>query len=233
MIAEVTVLRSQPETPSTHAVRFTKPQGFRFLPVQFVGLEFDTDEGPIEYPMSLACSPTKDYLEFAVRRSESPWKRAFCSLEPGDEAEVDGPYGHFVLDEARPAVLVAGGIGITPLKGMLEYGTDKALPLDMALVYSNKSPEEIVFRRELDDLARHNPRSRILYTITRPEKAQPWDGRVGRIDAALLREAAKGLEDPVHYVCGKPEMVEGVVRLLRDLGVPPSRMRWEEFFGYA
>lgn len=234
MIAKVEVLESRRLTPTTHDVRFSKPEGFRFLPVQFCGLEFDTEEGPIEYTMSLACSPTKDYLEFGARiASGSPWKRAFGALKPGDEAEVDGAYGHFVLDESRPAVLVAGGIGITPLKGMAEYAADKALPQPMVLVYSNRTPEEIAYRGDLDALAKENPRFRVVHTITRPGEAkEPWKGRTGRIDPALLAEAAKGLKDPAYYVCGTPEMVVEAFQMLRGLGVPAQRIVHERFLGY-
>jgi ferredoxin-NADP reductase len=73
--------------------------------------------------MSLATSPTRPHLQYAVRVSSSWYKRAFAALQPGDDVAVFGPIGDFVLDETRPAILVAGGIGVTPLKGMAEYAT--------------------------------------------------------------------------------------------------------------
>ncbi|SRR5581483_4539897 len=232
MIARVKVLQSRRLTPTTHAIRIERPRGFEFRPVQFVGLEIETDEGSVEYPMSMASSPTRDWIEFGARvASGSPWKRAFAALRPGDTVEIDGPYGRFVLDETRPAVFVAGGIGITPLKGMMEYATDKALPLDITLLYSNRTPEEIAFREEIDALAARNPRLRVVHTLTRA--AAGWAGRVGRIDEALLREAAKGLRDPAFYVCGLPAMVEDMERHLAAMGVPPARVVSEEFYGYG
>jgi glycine betaine catabolism B len=66
--------------------------------------------------MSLATSPTRPHLEYAVRLSDSPYKLAFAALQPGDEVLVCGPIGDFVLHEMRPAILIAGGIGMTPLK---------------------------------------------------------------------------------------------------------------------
>lgn len=226
------MLASRVVTPTIHAIRFARPPGFAFRPVQFCGVELATDEGGIEYPMSLASSPTRDHLEFGARISASPWKRAFAALRPGDEAEVDGPYGHFVLDERRPAVLVAGGIGISPLKGMMEYATDRGLPIRIAFVYSNRTPAEIAFRAELDALAATNPRLRILHTVTRPAVGDGWRGRTGRIDASLLRDATGDLEEPAFYLCGKPAMVAGVRDQLRELGVPGRRILYEEFWGY-
>jgi len=233
MISRVRVLESTRVTPTVHDVKFEKPAGFEFAPVQFCGLEIVTRRGPIEYPMSLACSPTRPYLEFGARISDSPWKEAFAGLEPGDDAEVDGAYGHFVLNETSPAVLVAGGIGITPLKGMAEYAADRQLPLDLRLVYSNRTREEIVYRSELDDLTRQNPRFEVLHTLTQAAGDRSWTGRRGRIDAALLRTASHGLSDPRYYVCGKPGMVQDTYRNLLQLGVPADRVLYEVFRGYG
>src|SRR5207245_10710148 len=101
-------------------------------------------------PMSLATSPTRPHLEYAVRLSDSPYKRAFAGLQPGDETRVFGPIGDFVLHETRPAVLLAGGIGITPLKGMAEYAAANTLPITIRLVYCHRREAELADRHELD-----------------------------------------------------------------------------------
>ena len=102
--------------------------------------------------MSLATSTTRPHLEYGVRLSESAFKRAFAALQPGDTVVVQGPLGHYLLDTSRPAVLVAGGIGITPLKGMAEYAADRTLPIPVRLVSSNRTEEEIIFKEELQAL---------------------------------------------------------------------------------
>jgi ferredoxin-NADP reductase len=231
-IARVRVLASTRVTPTVHSVKFEKPPEFRFEPVQFCGVEFATDAGSIEYPMSLACSPTRPYLEFGARLSDSPWKRAFAALRPGDEAEVDGAYGHFLLDETSPAVLVAGGIGITPLKGMAEFAADRQLPIEMRLVYSNRVEEEIAYRHELVELTRQNPRFRVLHTLTRTLEESTWAGRRGRIDADLLARVSRGLSNPSYYACGTTGLVQEAYRALLSLGVPADRVHYEVFRGY-
>ena len=233
MIARVRVLESRRLTPTVHGVKFEKPAGFLFAPVQFCGLELSTSDGRIEYPMSLACSPTTPYLEFGARVSESPWKQAFAALRPGDEAEVDGAYGDFVLDESSPAVLVAGGIGITPLKGMAEYAADRQLPINVRLVYSNRDEGEIAYRSELEALTRQNPSFQVVHTLTRASEDSSWTGRRGRIDADLLAQTSRGLSSPTYYVCGKPWMVQDTFRMLRGLGVTDNRINYEVFRGYA
>jgi ferredoxin-NADP reductase len=225
------VVSSRPLTPTTRAIEVEKPNAFRFRPTQFTFLQLMTDEGMDARPMSLATSPTRPHLEYAIRLSDSPYKRAFAALQPGDEVRVFGPIGDFVLHETRPAVLVAGGIGVTPLKGMAEYAADKALPIPIRLVYSNRNEDEIVYRPELDSLEKQNPNFRVLHTLTRTTDGG-WRGRTGRIDRELLQEAARGLPDPIYYVSGTPSMVVGTLRILRGLDIPDADLEVEAFRGY-
>ena len=227
------MLQSIQETPTVRSLKLEKPPGFEFAPVQFCGLEIATREGSLEYPMSLACSPTRPYLEFGARVSGSPWKEAFAGLRPGDTAEIDGAYGHFILDESAPAVFVAGGIGITPLKGMAEYVTDRGLPLEVRLVYSNREATEIAYRAELEALARQNPHFRVYHTLTREPEGSDWSGRRGRIDPGLLAEATGDLDQPRYYVCGTPAMVQATYGMLQAQGVGKDRILFEVFRGYG
>jgi glycine betaine catabolism B len=229
---ETTVVASRRLTSLAHGIALKKPAGFSFRPTQFTFLSLRTDEGLDVRPMSIATSPTRPDLEYAIRVSDSPFKRAFASLRPGDEVMVNGPFGNFVLNEDRPAVLLAGGIGITPLKGMAEYASDNALRIPVALVYSNRSEEEIAYRAELDELERRNPRFRVLHTLTGGDVARGWRGSVGRIGAPQLQEAARGLDRPVYYICGKPSMVAEMLSLLSGSGVPDEDMKVEVFRGY-
>ena len=229
---ETTVVSSHRITPSVHDITLRKPSGFSFLPVQFTFLTLMTEMGSDTRPMSLAASPTRPYIEYGVRLSDSPYKRAFASLQPGDEVVVRGPFGDFVLDEERPAVLVAGGIGITPLKGMAEYAVDKRLDIPVRLLYSNRSLDEIAYKKELEELVRKNPAFRILNTLTGERVPEEWEGLRGRISPSLLRKAAEGLDRPVYYFCGKPSMVSAVYDMLLRMNVPEEDMRAEVFRGY-
>jgi ferredoxin-NADP reductase len=226
------VVSSRQLTPTTRAIEVEKPNAFHFRPTQFTFLQLQTEEGMDARPMSLATSPTRPHLEYAIRLSDSPYKRAFAALQPGDEVRVFGPIGDFVLHESQPAILVAGGIGVTPLKGMAEYAADKALPIPIRFVYSNRSEDEIVYRDELEALARQNPNFRVLHTLTRTTD-HGWQGRTGRIDRELLQETARGLVDPIYYVSGTPSMVVGTLQLLRALEVPDDDLEVEAFRGYG
>ncbi|WP_332897344.1 ferredoxin--NADP reductase [Haladaptatus sp. CMSO5] len=183
--------------------------------------------------MSLASSPTRDYLEYGVRVSASAFKQAFVNLGPGDEVLVEGPRGHFILNPERDTVLIAGGIGITPLKGMAEYATDTQLDIPIRLIYSNRTADEIAYRDELDTLVESNPQFEVIHTLTREPEASEWTGRRGRVDRSLVEAVASELETPIFYLCGTPEMVRGLWDILQLMGVPPERIMYEQFWGYT
>jgi ferredoxin-NADP reductase len=231
---EARVVRSRPLTPTTHGIEVEKPAGFKFQPTQFTFLQLETPDDVAARPMSLATSPTRSHLEYGVRMSDSAFKRAFAALQSGDTVLVQGPLGHYILDASRPAVLVAGGIGITPLKGMAEYAADRSLPIPVHLVYSNRTVEEIVYREELEALARGNPNFKVLYTLTRPAPGS-WGGRTGRIGfrADLLADAADGLDRPIYYLCGAPGFIEACYQSLVNSGVAEVDIRFEVFRGYG
>jgi ferredoxin-NADP reductase len=126
-------------------------------------------------------------------------------------------------------VLVAGGIGITPMKSMLEHAVDAELSTPITLLYGSHSPGEIAFRGEIDELARRNARIRVVHTVSQPDAG--WTGRVGRLGAELLVEAGEQ-GGAIYYVAGPPEMVGETLRNLQALGVARERVKYEIFRGY-
>ncbi len=225
------VLQTREETPSVRSIRLRKPAGFTFQASQAVLLTLNTPVGVTARPFSIASSPVRDYLEFAARRSSSDFKRAFFTLSTGDDVQIRGPRGHFLLRSHAPAVLVAAGIGITPLKSMIEYATDVRLSTPLTLVYGSHSLEEIVFQTDLDALAKANSNLDVVCSVSEPSGR--WAGRVGRIDEGLLRETSRDRPDAIYYLAGPPTMVEQLHRAVLAIGIPDARILYEVFRGYA
>ena len=229
---------SQSETRDVTTFRFDPPDaGFTWragqnLVMTIPGLS--DPRGPTR-PFTISSSPTEGgVVAVSTLVRPSPFKQHLAALAPGDTVENEAVEGEFVLEPGRPGLMLAGGIGVTPFRSMLKFAVDTRLEKPLVLVYSSKTPEDIVFRSELEEFARRNPAIRVLHTITRPEQAQePWSGRTGRIDAELLREAMRGIRHPLVYVAGPPGFVVESRRLLAEgVHVSSDDIRTDEFEGY-
>ena len=236
--AVLPLIESRRESPTVMTFRFsTHGQEFPYLSNQAVRLALPGVDDPwgAVRSFSLSSSPSEaGELAVTCKITDTSFKQALSRLRPGDPAEVFGPLGAFLFDGTRPSVFIAGGIGISPFRGMLRFASDTGNTAEKRLLYSARVPEELVFREELDGFARSSPHVQVLYTITRPsESPQSWDGRVGRIDAAWIRDVAEPLDRPKFYVVGLPEMVDPVVAMLGEsLGIPEDDIDYEVFRGY-
>jgi ferredoxin-NADP reductase len=222
----VPVVGVRAETPTILSLRVERPRRFHHRAGQFAVLRLHTDEGPDLRPLSIASAPDADVVEFATRVGPSAFKRAFAALAPGDTVKLSRPLGSFRLDPKRPAVMVSGGIGITPLRSMLLAATSAGQDAPIRLLSSNRTADEIPYRRELADLSRRHPALRITWVLSgSPTGSSEGDVRFGRIDEDLLRQPIEDLPDAVFYLTGPAAMVSTLSALLHDLGVPKSRVR--------
>jgi ferredoxin-NADP reductase len=165
----------------------------------------------------------------------SAFKRGLASVPIGTRVELKGPSGSFTLhrNPRRTAVILAGGIGITPFRSILVDAAHRKLPHRIYLFYSNRRPEDAPFLDELRGLEAQNPNFRFIPTMTQPERSgREWRGEVGKIGPELLARHLQNLESPIYYVAGPPEMVKGLRRMLEGSGVDPDDIRTEEFDGY-
>lgn len=223
------------ELPASATTPAEGKKPFSFKPGQYCMLSLGEEEAR---SLSIACSPTRalsqNYLQFATRNTGSAFKKLWGELKPGDLVKISGPFGRFVLDETQPKIaFLSGGIGITPVKSMLEYACDKQLPTKLVLLYSNRKPEDIPFRSELFELAAANPNFQLVHTLTQAEASQqPWDGRRGKINEALVKETLPGFSEWLYYSCGPPAMVGAMTQLLQGMGVAQERIKTENFEGY-
>ena len=153
----------------------------------------------------------------------------------GTKVKVEGPFGDLRLHHAaRPAVLLAGGIGVTPFRSILvETIGGGTLPYPVILFHANRRPEDAAFADEFRSLARRDPNLAYVPTMTAVDwVGAGWGGERGRIDAAMLRRHLDGVADAIYYIAGPPGMVQAVRAMLIESGVDEDDVRIEEFTGY-
>jgi ferredoxin-NADP reductase len=223
----------------TMAFYFEKPAGFEFRAGQFSNFTLidppETDaEGNLR-SFSIASAPAEERLMVATRMRDTAFKRVLKSVAPGTELKMDGPFGSFTLHGARsrPAVFVAGGIGITPFRSMILDATEKNRDQRLFLFYSNRRPEDAAFLTELQEIAKRDASFQCIGTFTDLEKSQlPWEGETGWIDQPMLARHLSELAAPIYYSAGPPAMVAAMREMLLRAGVDEDDIRTEDFAGY-
>lgn len=181
---------------------------------------------PLRKPYSIASAPSEvrrhAVLELLLLVDDSGGPDPHLErATAGTTLDVEGPFGSFGLDHAVPdaALLVAGGTGIAPLRSMIVEWLGAARAPRLALVYSARSSDELAYRDELEAV---QTSGRLSLDLTVTREGEPWTGRRGRIDEALL---AKALPSPRAHVvvCGPPRLVDDVRSALPRLGVAEER----------
>lgn len=217
----------------TMLFKFEKPAGFEYRAGQSIDLTLmDPPETDAEGNMrayTLASSPFEDHLVIATRLRDTAFKRVLKSLEPGAPLAFEGPFGSFTLRNttAKPAVFLAGGIGITPFRSMIRQSLHEKTGHAMMLFYFNRTPIDAPFLEELSKL--QNNVFKMIVTMTRDET---WEGERGYITQELLRKYVPDLAAPIYYIAGPPKMVAGMYQMLVAAGIDTDNVRTEEFSGY-
>jgi ferredoxin-NADP reductase len=222
----------------TMEFRFAKPAGFAFKAGQAIELLLPDPGGApqdLGHAFSIVSAPFEDEIAVATRMRDSAYKRALRSLPDGAMARIDGPFGSLTLHNkrARPAVFVAGGIGITPFVSILRQAAHDRLAQDLMLIYTNRRPEDAAYLEELQAMERGNDRFRLVATMTEmAQSSRPWQGQTGLLDAETVAAATRALPDSIFYLAGPPAMVQTLRRTLAEAGIDDDDIRAEEFLGY-
>lgn len=223
----------------TMAFYLKKPEGFAFAAGQAVYVTLPdlkpADGGGRVRTFSIASAPQDPELVIATRLTGTGFKHGLSSLPLGTPIEIEGPYGDLVLhqDPARPAVFLAGGIGITPFLSMIGDATQRALPHGLLLFYANRGVEDAAFLPDLRELEKQNPQFKLIATLTGTEAVGPdWNGERGPITREMISRYIGDLAAPVYYLAGPPAMVFAMRALLKQSGIKAEDVRAETFLGY-
>lgn len=238
-IFEARLVRRETVAEGTMAFHFSKPSGFRHEAGQSLLMTLinppETDREGNARTFTIASAPHEAELMIATRMRDTAFKRVLKTAPAGTKVRIDGPNGDMVLhdDTVRPAVFLAGGIGITPFLAMARHAANERLPHRLCLFYSNRRPEDTAFLAELQQLEQQNKNFRLVATMTEMSKsARKWDGETSFVNADLVNRFVRDLTAPIYYVAGPPAMADAMQDMLRSDGIADDSIRSEEFYGY-
>jgi ferredoxin-NADP reductase len=223
----------------TMAFRLEKPSQYDFKPGQAFDVTLpnppETDSEGNTRTFSIASPPFESRLMFVTRMRDTAFKRSLKKLPLGTEVSIDPAMGSLTLhkNSAKPAVLLAGGIGITPFLSIVRQADHDRLAHKLYLFYSNRRPEDAPLVEELRMLEKSNPNFHLIATMTEmPRSKAEWKGETGYVDKEMLLRHVPELQGPIYYVAGPPGMVTSLTKMLASAGVDEDDIRTEEFAGY-
>ncbi len=202
---------------------------------QYLNLIVPTSRGlPFRRPYSVASAPDPtrpDVFEIAVTRIDGgPTSEALQALTPGARIEIEGPEGTFVRppeDRAYPALFVATGTGLAPIRAMLAEEITTTVGPPLVLLFGCRTTADVLWREELLRWQADNPRFRLHLTLSRPPPE--WTARVGYVQRHV-GELASRMPDVRAYVCGIGAMVDDVVTFLeRQAHLARKNLRFETY----
>ncbi|MCW4031206.1 MAG: FAD-dependent oxidoreductase [Candidatus Bathyarchaeota archaeon] len=230
---ETNVKEIIPRTYNVTSFRFPRPARLNYKAGQFFFITLKKDGEELNKHFSFSSSPTeKTHIEFTKKLSDSDFSTALKALKEGDWARIDAPYGKFTFEgEYEKIGLLAGGIGITPLKSICRYCTDMRLSTKITLLYGNRTENDIAFRKELETMQKQNKNLKTLFILNEP--SGEWKGATGLITAKMIEKQVPDFKETTFYTCGPPGMVKTMVKLVEQLGLPKTQLKFEYFTGYT
>ncbi len=234
---DVRILEVKDLTPreKLFTLRFTDPEvsrGFKYKPGQFVIVDI---RGFGEFPISICSTPTREgYFQLCVRKA-GRMTRYMHELKEGDIIGIRGPYGNgFPMDmmEGSNLVLVAGGLGMAPLRSVLWYALDSGKYEHIYLFYGTKSYEDILFRDEITHLLKHgeamNCTVKLAYEVESPSCIYLEKGYAPKVCKGVVTDLFRGEEFDITntyaLICGPPVMYKFVIKELLDRRLSPGRI---------
>lgn len=192
----------------------------QFLIVRFLNQELWWQA----HPFSLSALPSSKHIRLTIK-NVGDFTSMMPDLKPGTPVIIDGPYGLFT-DQVRTrekVLFIAGGVGITPIRSMIDEMLRKKL--NLVLLYSNKKVKDILFKKELENLEKQH-RFKLINILSGDKN---YRGEKGRIDIKKIARLIKDVAERDVYLCGPPMMMDSVIRALEELKVPRQQIHYEKF----
>lgn len=208
---------------------------FSFQPGQYAAISFNHHGRPTPARcFSIVNSPTDlGTLQFSMR-SKGHFTKALAGLKVGDRVKVRGPFGGFIFDTEQnlDTVMLAGGIGITPLMSMIRFATNTNLTNKITLLYSCQNQDDVPFIDQLKALESNNPHFKVMFIIGQgpTDKLAGHFVASGRITPEIIDQAtSNSYQGKSFFICGPPPFMKGMYKNLQDKGATSSQIMTEAF----
>jgi predicted ferric reductase len=214
---------------TTLALRADGHRGCRFRPGQFAWLKLaEAPHALVEHPFSYSSSAHRPERPSFTIKAYGDFTSRVAQLRPGTRVLLDGPHGSYrPRRQAERFVLIAGGIGITPIISLLRTAADRGERRPLLLLYASMRWEHVTFREQLEPLQQRLDLS-VVHVLTQPPP--DWAGETGFIDADVLaRNLPADLRRAEVFICGPPPMLNATLDGLERLGVAPEHVHAEQF----
>ncbi|NVK50606.1 MAG: ferredoxin--NADP reductase [Cyclobacteriaceae bacterium] len=233
------------ETADTVSIYFEQPEPFlEYKAGQFLTLVMDFDGKEQRRSYSICTSPYVDpFPGIAVKRVEGGLFSNYLNDQvfPGKTINVLAPLGNFTTDfhsaNQRHFILVAGGSGITPMIGIIKSVLVNEPQSIITLIYSSRNEEQIIFKKQLDQLQLANPdRLKIEHVLSQPSES--WQGSKGRLNKEKFHDLVANAEyeqryEEIYFLCGPEGIMDTAESVLEEIGVEKERIHRESFFSAA
>ena len=231
------VARIFEETHNVKTFRLMSSDGgllpFTYLPGQFASVAVVPHGKKVTRSYTIASSPTeRDYMELTVKREEFGLVSGHLNdhVREGDLLEIAAPSGRFTFDgkQADCIAFIAGGVGITPMMSAIRFLIARSWPGDIFLLYACHTPQDLIFRDELEYLQRRNPNFHLFLGVSSTEGAD-WTGLTGRLTKEIITQSVPDITSRHIHLCGPVTFMDAIKQMLADLGVPKEQVDTETF----
>ncbi len=225
------VKEKSPEVPGVFTLKLSRDDGSVpfYIPGQCITVYFPESGTPEGKAYSISSAPWEDTMNITVR-AMGEFSNRLCAMNLGDRITGSAPLGYFYSElKESPLVMLAGGTGIMPFRGMIMDAAKNNPSRKMALFYSSRTTADVIFGKVFDGVWSEHENFKMQYFVTR-ERNLPPPIIPGRMNASAILSGVPGASESEFLLCGSIPFVRDMWRGLRDKGVPEEAIYTEAFF---
>jgi ferredoxin-NADP reductase len=224
---KVKVIENLKETPSVNILGFSIGEDFAFKAGQFFNVHLQNNGKIFSKSYSISSIPShKGFIETIIKRVPNGFASNYlCDLKEGDEVEISGPYGTFVLKEPliNDIVFVATGTGLAPFMSMLYDLFERKFDKNITLIFGVRTVDDIILRDELQQLSRWYPKFTPVFVLSRDPE---WTGEKGHVQDIFKKLIDNPFGKDI-YICGLSPMISDMKKLCAEMEIPKENIHTE------